>query len=92
MVEAYRQRLAHGESGEAYNIASGNGTTIAEVVELARQASGVASALLAKPARGRAHDLTFLVGDAGKLRSTTGWAPHRKLRDTLKDMLDSPGS
>ena len=91
VVEAYRQLLVHGESGEAYNIASGNGTTIAEVVDLAREVSGVAFELVTEPARVRAHDLTSLVGDAGKLRSTTGWAPRRTLRATLQDLFEAPG-
>lgn len=92
VVEAYRQLLVHGVSGEAYNIASGNGTTIADVVDLAREVSGVGFELVTEPARVRAHDLPYLVGDAGKLRSTTGWAPRHTLRDTLRDMFESPGS
>jgi nucleoside-diphosphate-sugar epimerase len=31
----------------------------------------------------------YLVGDAAKLRSATGWSPRRTLDDILRDVLDA---
>jgi nucleoside-diphosphate-sugar epimerase len=41
------------------------------------------------PALARAGDLKHLVGDAGRLRAATDWAPRIPLDQTLTDILDA---
>jgi len=44
--------------------------------------------LVTDPALFRPVDVPVLVGDAGRLHATTGWAPVIPLEQTLQELLD----
>lgn len=87
MVRAYWLALDKGLPGEVYNAASGRAVAIREVVELFRAMARVPIEVREDPSRLRPVDLPLLLGDAGKLRAATGWAPVIPLETSLADAL-----
>ena len=89
VAEAYRLLLERGLPGEVYNLASGEGHALSEVLaRLERLAQWkVTPELEAKLTR--RSDLLHLVGDSTKLREQTGWRPLIPLDQTLRDLLDA---
>jgi GDP-4-dehydro-6-deoxy-D-mannose reductase len=86
VVRAYRLLLERGVSGEAYNVASGEGRTIRSIVEEMVAASGVDAKIVVDATRVRPAELPCLVGDASKLRAL-GWRPERTVGEALADAL-----
>src|SRR5882724_12561 len=69
-------------SGEAFNVGSSRGYSIREVVDTARQVTGLP--IPAVESSRRPGDPAVLVADATKLRKTLGWEPrHSSLRSIL---------
>ena len=88
MVRAYWLAATKGEPGEVYNIASGRGITIREMLDRLLAMSRVEVKVETDPARLRPSDVEVLLGDASKFRAATGWEPRIPLEQTLADTLD----
>jgi GDP-4-dehydro-6-deoxy-D-mannose reductase len=88
MVRAYWLAAERGEPGEVYNIASGRGITIREMLDRLLAMARVEVAVETDPARLRPSDVEVLLGDSSKFRAATGWAPRIPLEQTLADSLD----
>ncbi len=86
---AYIALLEQGESGEAYNVARGEGVTLGELFHRLAVLVGVAVEAAPDPALIRSGDLQYLVGDASKLTRATGWSPRIPLDQTLREMVDA---
>lgn len=71
-----------GVTGRTLNIGSGMGHSIAEVLDLVRQATGRDLKVLARPARGV--DVRAVVLDTSALAATIPWAP-RPLAEGIRD-------
>jgi GDP-4-dehydro-6-deoxy-D-mannose reductase len=89
VVEAYCTLLRRGQPGEAYNIARGEGLSVAELFERLARLIGVDARPAPDPALRRASDIPHLVGDSTKLRRATGWAPSITLEQTLRGLVDA---
>jgi GDP-4-dehydro-6-deoxy-D-mannose reductase len=89
VVDAYRRLLANGVPGEAYNVARGEGASLAELFDRLAALIGVRARPVPDPALVRGTDIPHLVGDSTKLRRATGWAPTRSLEQTLQGLLDA---
>ena len=87
VVRAYPKLLREGESGEVYNLASGCGVSVKELVELVLARAQREVKLEVEPARVRSTDIPELVGDAGKAHAEVGWRPTISLETTLDEML-----
>ncbi len=87
VARAYRLLALDGVPGEAYNVCSGVALPVAEVFR--RLAALARSKVVTRvdPELVRPVDVPVLVGDAGKLRATTGWVPEIGLDTTLADVL-----
>lgn len=88
VVGAYWGLLEHGVSGQAYNVCSGSGVSIRELLERLIGLSPVSVEVRVDPERLRPADIPALVGDPGKLRQATGWRPRLPLDRTLRDLLE----
>ncbi len=86
VVRAYRLLLERGEAGEAYNVGTGRGYVLRELLEKLIAISSVRAAVVTDPARVRARDSDQLVGDPGKLEVRTGWKPAFTTDQTLADL------
>ncbi len=88
IVRAYWMALEHGKAGEVYNIATGFGFSIQQVLDMLLEISGVAVRVEQDPQRMRPSDVPVLIGDSTKFRQTTGWRPEIAFRQTLHDLLN----
>lgn len=86
VVEAYRLLLDRRVPAGAYNVASGVALPIGELLRRLLAACRAAPEVREDPARWRPTNAA--VGDAGRLRRATGWAPRIPLDDTLARLLD----
>jgi GDP-4-dehydro-6-deoxy-D-mannose reductase len=89
VVDAYARLLVKGQAGEVYNVASGQGVSLEALFDRLADLIGVHPLPEADPELVRSGDILHLVGDASKLRATTGWAPRYTLDDTLREVLDA---
>lgn len=89
VVEAYWLATEHAEPGEVYNIASGKGIAIKDVLDRLLRFSTVKNiAVREDPQRIRPSDVPILIGSAEKMKKCTGWQPKISyLETTLLDML-----
>lgn len=89
VVDAYARLLTKGQPGETYNVASGEGLSLEDLLFRMAGLIGVRPIPEADPDLMRPADIPHLVGDGAKLRHATGWAPRFTLDQTLKDVLDA---
>ncbi|MDQ8145211.1 MAG: GDP-mannose 4,6-dehydratase [Gemmatimonadota bacterium] len=87
VVDAYRALAASGAAGEAYNVCSGEGVSVADLAREVLEEAGVTARVESDAALQRPVDVPYLVGDNAKLRARTGWAPRRGRRDIIRDHL-----
>ena len=71
------KRLLAGGSSESYNLGTGTGTTVRELVDGVGRAVGKPLAVQMAPRR--PGDAPILVGDSAKARAQLGWSPSRDL-------------
>jgi GDP-4-dehydro-6-deoxy-D-mannose reductase len=89
VVRAYRLLLEHGAPGEAYNVARGEGLSLAELFGRLAALIGTPAVPAVDPSLVRSADIPHLVGDSTKLRRATGWAPTISLDRTLQELVDA---
>ncbi len=88
VVRAYALVLEKGTPGEVYNIASGKGMKISELLEKLVGLTKVKISIERDPARMRPSDVELLVGSAEKFKKATGWRPEIPFDRTLADLMD----
>jgi GDP-4-dehydro-6-deoxy-D-mannose reductase len=86
VVAAYIGLADKGEAGAAYNVSSGKGWAVGEIVQLVLEIGKVEAAPVPDPALVRRVDVERLIGDNRKLATRTGWRPHRTLHDVIRDL------
>jgi len=88
VVRAYWMLLERGVPGEVYNVCTGRGVRLSDLLERLIALSGVRVEVHVDASRLRPADAPVLVGDPGRLRAATGWEPTIPLERTLADLLD----
>jgi GDP-4-dehydro-6-deoxy-D-mannose reductase len=88
VVRAYWALLERGGPGEVYNVCSGRGRRIRELLDLLLAASRARVEVRVDPERLRPADVPAQVGDPARLRAATGWEPRIPLEQSLRDLLD----
>jgi GDP-4-dehydro-6-deoxy-D-mannose reductase len=86
VVEAYVRLLDPEVPAGAYNVASGIGRSIADLLDLLVEAAGVRPRIEVDASRWRPDRAS--IGDAAKLRRATGWSPQIPFETTLARLLD----
>jgi GDP-4-dehydro-6-deoxy-D-mannose reductase len=88
VVNAYWLALQKGMPGEVYNVSSGVGHRIGEVLDILLGLAKVKIKVKKEPGRVRPIDLPLMVGDNSRFRKATGWEPKISFKQTLKDLLE----
>jgi len=86
-VRAFWLLAENGSPGEVYNVCSGVGHRVREVLELLIALSGNEIRYEVVPEKARHSDVPVCIGDNLKLK-TLGWSSQIPLEKTLADMLD----
>jgi GDP-4-dehydro-6-deoxy-D-mannose reductase len=89
VAAAYLALLTGGVPGQVYNIASGSGQPLSDILDRLMRRAGHRVIAEYDSTLGRRSDIAHLVGDSGKLRASTGWRPTISLDQTLQDLLDA---
>jgi GDP-4-dehydro-6-deoxy-D-mannose reductase len=87
VVRAYWLLLDKARAGEVFNVCSGTGVAIGEILQELVDVSGVKVDIRRDPERMRPADIPAIVGNPRKLTRATGWTPAIPLRRTLGDLL-----
>jgi GDP-4-dehydro-6-deoxy-D-mannose reductase len=88
MVRAYWLAATRGRPGEVYNVASGRGISVRELLDRLVALSTIAVRVEVDPERLRPSDVEVLIGDSSRFRADTGWEPRIPLERTLADLLE----
>lgn len=88
VVRAYWQLLGKGEKGGVYNVCSGRGWRIRDLLDILLGASTARVEVRVREERLRPADVPAQVGDPSRLHEATGWEPEIPLERTLGDLLD----
>ena len=88
IVEGYILAVEKGKAGEVYNLCSGQGYAMGEVLQMLCELAQVAVALVPDSNRMRPSDVPRLVGSYDKARSELGWIPKIGFDKTLLSLLD----
>lgn len=88
VVDAYWRLCEHGRSGVAYNVCSGRGVRLADVVQALAGRARVGMRVEIDPARLRPADVPYLVGDPSRIQDDTGWRATTPLERSLDDLLE----
>src|SRR5207244_2679178 len=75
VVAGYVALLERGRAGDVYNLCSGEGVSIAEVIAILRTHARVPVRVHSDPTLRRAHDVPRLVGTHAHATNDTGWVP-----------------
>jgi GDP-4-dehydro-6-deoxy-D-mannose reductase len=88
IVRGYRLLALKGKSGEPYQLCSGKGVTVRQVLAYLRQLSTRPIVVKLDRSRLRKADIPALLGSYHKVRAHTGWKPDYQLHETITDTLN----
>ena len=86
IVQAYILLMHQGQNGEVYNVGSGQGYSIQQILQLLVSKAKVKIPISVDPAKIRPVDLNYLVCDNEKIAGL-GWQAKYQLTDTLERIL-----
>jgi GDP-4-dehydro-6-deoxy-D-mannose reductase len=86
VIDAYVRLLDSKQPGGVYNVASGRGTSIRDLLDALLAETSIRPEVSTDRDRWRPTDTS--VGSAERLAKATGWTPTTPLRQTLKGLLD----
>jgi GDP-4-dehydro-6-deoxy-D-mannose reductase len=87
VVRAYYLLLEQGVSGELYNICSGVGHTLSEIVDIIGKLLNITIQTKVDIKRLRPNDNKVIVGDNTKIFRAVGWYPAISLEESIKDIV-----
>lgn len=85
VVQAYAVLLSNGKPGEVYNVCSGYGNSIKELLDHLLEVSGVELAVVTDPKLLRRKDQFCQLGECGKL-ADLGWKPQFSIMDGISEL------
>ena len=88
IVRAYYLALMQGEPGEVYNLGSGEGHSVRELLEILIDYCGHPVKLVQDPQRMRPVEVPRVISDCTKIRACTGWQAEIPFAQSLHDVLD----
>ena len=86
-IRGYTLLMERGKAGTVYNVASGVGRSIRDILDALVSRARVAVTISVDAERLRPNDTPVIVGDATRLRADTGWTPLIPFDRTIDDLL-----
>jgi len=87
IVKAYSAIIKYFKNGEIYNVASGKGITISNIVEKLEHISGRTITIDKKESLLRKSEIQSIIGNAQKIKKDIGWEAIISIDETLNAML-----
>lgn len=87
VTRAYRHILSRGRSGSVYNICSGRGISVGDMLEMLVEISGCQVELETDPELVRPVDVEFQVGDPSRITALLGWKPEVEIFEALRRLF-----
>lgn len=88
VVDAYYKILMNGEKGQVYNVCSGNGIKLRNLIEIITRILKVDVKIETDTSKFRPSDNNIIIGDNSKIKSELNWQPKYCLEQTLEDMIE----
>ncbi len=88
VIAAYIILVSKGKSGEVYNVCSGTGRTIKEIVKLAAGIKGIDVEISEEQKQIRPIDNPCIIGSNRKIRESLGWKPEIPFEQSLMSVYD----
>jgi len=88
MVRAYSLLMEKGETGEVYNIGSGESYQIKELLDMLLALTDQHITIQQDPTKLRPVEVPEFICDARKSNTLTDWKPEISMQQTLQDILD----
>jgi GDP-4-dehydro-6-deoxy-D-mannose reductase len=88
VVEAYRLLLTQGKRGEVYNICSGKGRSIRDIVTLLSDMYHIDVAVQEEQSQIRPIDNPRIIGSFQKIQNDMGWTPSIPFEESLRSMYE----
>lgn len=92
VVRAYWLLMNEGRTGQVYNVCSGNGFSLKEVIDMMARIAGTEVRVETDFKLIRPADNPVIIGSNKKIHHETGWKPEIPLEQSLKDVLDDAGN
>lgn len=89
VVRAYYLLLHKGKKGEVYNICSGKGISLEQIIHLIADEMKMDVDYLINPEFVRPDDNKTIIGDYSKINHELGWTPTISLKDTIKAIIQT---
>ena len=86
VVRAYYLLIKKGRGGETYNICSGQGISVAQIIALYAEISGLDPQVETRPELLRPVENPVVTGSFEKLAAHVGWQPEITLMNSLRDI------
>ena len=87
VVGGYVLLMRYGKAGEVYNVCSGKGYKLKDVLDKLLRFSSKKIKIVQDKNKKRKADISILIGDNSKMKKETGWKPRISLEETLEDTL-----
>lgn len=87
VISAYFKILEHGQSGETYNVCSGNEVRVRDIINTMLAMAKADAELIQDPKKLRPSDQKRMKGSNQWLKAVTGWQPNIPLEHTLEAVL-----
>jgi GDP-4-dehydro-6-deoxy-D-mannose reductase len=88
VVAAYDLLLSKGRRGEVYNVCSGTGRTIREIITLLSDMTGIDAGVHQELAQIRPIDNPCIIGSSEKIRRELGWKPSVSFDQSLRSVYE----
>lgn len=88
VVKAYIYLIEKGRKGEVYNICSGKGYSLKELIEIMMQLAGIDSGYTVNKDLIRPSDNPIIIGSNKKIKGECDWQPEIPIEESLSKMLD----
>ena len=88
VVDAYYKLLLYGEKGQIYNVCSGTGIKLKEIISITSKYLGINPEIIIDKSRIRPADNLIIIGDNTKLKIATGWKQNYQIEQTIHDIIN----
>jgi len=87
VVRAYYMLLEKGKNGEVFNVCSGRGVRLSDLIGIISNKIGVRVRTTTNPRFVRPNENLIVIGENYKIFDAVGWRPYYKLDETIKDLI-----